>query len=110
VTDKQEKLLRPKYLVSKILSPTTGGLDVALPMQSTDPNNVDSPFVLMPRKDPAAFAALVYYAQVCEPQLAQEIAEWLDKIAHAEPVFGTQGMRNFASVRIDAVHEIRVTR
>ena len=105
-----EMRLRPKYTVLKILpNAEARGIESRF-MKSTDPDDVDSPFVLMPRKDPAAFAALITYAQVCEPQLAQEIAEWLVKIAKAPPVFGTQGIRNFESVRLEAVHGIQVSR
>ena len=102
--------LRPKYTVVKDLTDSeTTGIRAKV-MKSTDPNDVDSPFVLMPRKDPAAFAALITYCQVCEPQLAQEIAEWLTKIAQAPPVFGTQGTRNYESVRMEAVRGIVVSR
>lgn len=86
-----EKKLRPKYNVQRV---DEGGFDVGLPMKSTDPDNVDSPFVLMPRKDPAAFYALLNYAKVCEPDLALEIREWAEKIVEAPPILGTQGVRN----------------
>lgn len=102
-----EKKLRPKYEVRKIMG---GPLDPAQtlgpPMASTDPDNVDSPFVLMPRKDPAAFAAMIVYAQCCQPSLAAEIAEWLVKVANAPPAFGTQGTRNYASTRAAAVDQM----
>lgn len=101
-----EKKLRPKYLVSKILSSEGDEIEVGLPMSSTDPEDVDSPFVLMPRKDPAAYAAMIAYAQCCESRLAAEIANWLAKIANAPAVFGTQGTRNFASTRCAAVDQI----
>ena len=108
------KLLRPKYIVKKIADADAINIDqMPLPadvMLATNPNDVDSPFVLLPRKDPSAFAALVTYSQVCEPQLAQEIAEWLEKVADAEPRFGSQGARNYASVRMQAVHDIQVNR
>jgi len=106
MSESSEKKLRPKYIVRKIPS----GADIkSLPagsMLSTDPEDVNSPFVLMPRKDPAAFAAMIYYAQCCEPKLAVEIAEWLSKIAAAPPAFGTQGIRNYASTRGAAIDQI----
>jgi len=99
-----DKKLRPKYIVKKILDLDT--METGAPMASTNPDDVDSPFVLMPRKDPAAFAAMIYYAQCCEPKLAAEIANWLVKIANAPPMFGTQGARNYASTRAAAVDQI----
>lgn len=105
-----EKKLRPKYTVKKIPEEDSLAMTkVPLPagtMLSTDPDNVDSPFVLMPRKDPAAYAAMIAYAQCCEPHLAAEIAEWLRKIANAPAIFGTQGTRNFTSTRSAAVDQI----
>ncbi|KKN07145.1 hypothetical protein LCGC14_1070050, partial [marine sediment metagenome] len=68
-------------------------------MRATDPDDVDSPFVLLPRKDPAAFYALLSYAQVCEDSLAREIHVWLDKIAEASPLYGSQGGRNRVAMR-----------
>lgn len=102
------KKLRPKYIVTKISHPDQEEIarQSVGAMLSTDPDNVDSPFVLMPRKDPAAYAAMIAYAQCCEPKLAAEIAEWLGKIANAPPVFGTQGTRNFTSTRCAAVDQI----
>ena len=98
MTDNQSRKLRPKYLVTKVGEEDT--------MKSTDPNDIDSPFVLMPRKDPAAFSALIYYAQCCEPKLGAEIAQWLSDIAKAPPAFGTQGFRNFMNMRIAAIEQI----
>lgn len=107
--DNKEKprtsLLRPKYVVIRINEEATQEGDGRVffkgpHIQSTNPSDVNSPFVLMPRKDPAAFAALMVYAQLCEPQLSNEIRAWLRKIARAEPKFGTQGARNFTSVRL----------
>ncbi len=86
-----EKKLRPKYNVQRI--DEEGDVIGAL-MKSTDPDNADSPFVLMPRKDPAALYALLNYSQMCEPDLAKEIIEWAEKIVEAFPVYGTQGERN----------------
>lgn len=89
--------LRPKYIVVKI------GVDGKMSgskMKSTDSEDVDSPFVLMPRKDPAAYEAMRAYMVFCEPQLANEIRAWLRKIAQAEPVYGTQGSRNRTAIRM----------
>jgi len=86
--------LRPKYKVYKILDSTIS----AVGMESTDPDDVDSPFVLMPRKDPAAFYALLHYAQVCEEDLAREIRVWLEKVVSAPTKYGTQGERNRVAV------------
>lgn len=94
-----EKKLRPKYRVYKVVVDRVS----AVGMDSTDPDDIDSPFVLMPRKDPAAFRALICYAAYCEPDLRAEIAEWLNKIAEAEPVFGTQGARNMKEMRLKEI-------
>lgn len=105
----REKKLRPKYALRKIIEGDVEHIDSVKfsdLVLSTDPNDVDSPFVLMPRKDPAAYAAMIYYAQCCEPKLAAEIAGWLHKIANAPPAFGTQGTRNYASTRCAAVDQI----
>ncbi len=94
--------LRPKYQVQRLEPIEAEGVyeNKGIAMLSTDPGDIDSPFVLMPRKDPAAFAALVIYSEHCEPELANEIKAWLYKIAEAEPVFGTQGARNFRVTRL----------
>ena len=86
-----EKKLRPKYLVQRV---GENGGPIGRRMVSTDPVNVDSPFVLMPRKDPAAYYALLNYAQACEPDLAYEILEWLEKVVAAPAIYGTQGNLN----------------
>lgn len=104
-----ELKLRPKYTVQRVneLDSPGGPLKkVGKLMLSTDPADVDSPFVLMPRKDPAAFAAMGTYMDLCEPQLANEIRAWLRKVAAAEPIFGTQGKRNFSAIRIKRLHEV----
>jgi len=85
------KYLRPKYAVSRI---EKAGEYLGPIMKSTDPDDVDSPFVLMPRKDPVAFSAMLTYARYCEPGLGNEIKAWLRKVASADVVTGTQGMRN----------------
>ena len=89
-----EKRLRPKYFVTRFEGEGSDVTLVGERMRSTDPDNVDSPFVLMPRKDPAAFYALLNYAQACEPCLAAEIRVWLEKVVRAPAVLGTQGGRN----------------
>lgn len=90
--------LRKKYLVYRV--------DVQEePTYSTDPNDTSSPFVLFPRKDPAAFSALLTYSMMCEEGLGMEIREFLGQIAAAEPVFGTQGTRNLKAMRARAVKE-----
>lgn len=94
--------LRPKYMVAKI------GVDGKIfgpGMKATDPDDIDAPFVLMPRKDPAALAALCTYIDLCEPQLANELRPWLRSIARAKPVYGTQGERNLIAVRVRMLHE-----
>jgi len=105
-----EKRLRPKYYVVRV---PEGKEEVISPIElptgtvlSTDPENADSPFVLMPRKDPAAFVAMITYAQFCEPQLRAEIANWLIEIAKAPPLFGTQGARNWSAGRIRTINEV----
>ena len=94
-----EKKLRPKYYVTRFEGDTKMGPR----MESTDPDNVDSPFVLMPRKDPAAFRAMICYARFCEPDLRAEIATWLNKIASADTAYGTQGERNAKEIRIKEI-------
>ena len=95
------KKLRPKYMVYKI---DELGDTIPEGMLSTDPDDVSSPFVLMPRKDPAAFRALICYANFCEPNLRIEIVTFLDKIARAEPVFGTQGARNHQAIKFEEIN------
>lgn len=94
--------LRPKYMVYRIPGNTVNPVS-GVGMKSTDPDNVDSPFVLMPAKDPAAFRAMICYARFCEPGLRAEIATWLNKIAGAKPAFGTQGTRNYAEMKAEEV-------
>jgi len=83
--------LRPKYKVYRLDENDTV---VGVGMLSVDLDDVDSPFVLMPRKDPAAYYALLGYAQVCEEDLASEIRNWLLKVVKAPVAYGTQGERN----------------
>jgi len=92
-----DKKLRPKYLVFKI---KPDGDTEEHGMDSTDPENVDSPFVLMPRKDPAALYALMSYTETCEPDLALEIREWAETIVKATPSYGSQGERNRVHMKL----------
>lgn len=92
--------LRPKYDVQRV---GPDGDLIGPRMNATDPENPDSPFVLMPRKDPAAFTAVMTYARHCEPDLAAEIRDWLRKVANAPPEYGTQGTRNLSNMRLDAI-------
>ena len=92
----EEPRLRPKYAVQR---QDENRALVGPRMLSTDPDDIDSPFVLMPRKDPAAFEAMRLYIQLCEPLLATEIRTWLRKIADSATVYGTQGERNRRSIR-----------
>lgn len=98
--------LRPKYVVCRLDAQGQVTVDTRQ-MPSTDPSDVDSPFVLMPRKDPAAFVAMIAYARHCETDLASEIKAWLRKIVEAEPIIlGTQGERNFRATRLKALQDI----
>lgn len=92
-----EYRLRPKYLVFKI---NEAGETEGDGMPATDPDDIDSPFVLMPRKDPAAFYALLNYAQACENDLAADIRVWLQKVIEAPAKYGTQGERNRVAMRM----------
>lgn len=103
------KRLRPKYTVQRVRERDSPGgplEKVGLSMFATDPDDINSPFVLMPRKDPAAFAAMGTYMELCEPQLSDEIRAWLRKIAEAEPIFGTQGKRNFTAIRVERLSRV----
>ena len=66
---------------------------------SVDIDNINSPFVLMPRKDPVAMIALECYADACESRLAKEIKKWIQQIKQAPKVLGTQGRRNIPFMR-----------
>jgi len=92
--------LRPKYELQRV---GPQGSLIGPRMKSTDPEDIDSPFVLMPRKDPAAFMAMLTYSVCCEPDLATEIREWLNKIVEAEPEYGTQGARNNTHMMKDLI-------
>lgn len=89
--------LRPKYIVQRI---GDDGEVIGPVMRSTDPHDIDSPFVLMPRKDPAAYYALLNYAQVCETDLGNEIHAWLRRVVEAPAEYGTQGGRNRVAMKL----------
>lgn len=93
--------LRPKYRVQRITGekPDVAYWTEGPIMLATDPNDPDSPFVLMPRKDPAAYVAMVTYAHYCEPQLAGQIRAWLRSIAEKPPVYGSQGTFNWRFIK-----------
>ncbi len=97
--------LRPKYVVQRVVGsdPATVYGTTGNRMLSTDPNDPDSPFVLMPHKDPAAFMAMLSYCRHCENDLAAEIRVWLTKIADAGPKYGSQGARNQIHMRKTAI-------
>lgn len=94
--------LHAKYSVYKLQR--TRGLSTKEGRKSTligisvDVDNAESPFVLFPRKDPAALVALKCYALNCEPALALDIRQWIALIRKADEAlgkqFGTQGKRN----------------
>ena len=101
--------LRPKYILYRVIEDTEGEVPTDAirlgdylvhqsPFPSTDPEDASSPFVLMPKKDPAAFRALICYANFCEVSLKDEIGRFLNKIAESEPELGTQGARNLKEI------------
>ena len=102
----EEQRLKPRYIVYKILKGDnipvrlTEGVSLA-----TDPNDPNSPFVLKPRKDPAAFVAMLAYASVCEPSLGNEIRIWLTEIAKSSPDYGDQGFRNRVAMQLRQIQE-----
>lgn len=98
----EEKRLAPKYVVTKLVPI---GQELPPTMKATDPDDINSPFVLMPRKDPAAFVALLAYASACEPSLGNEIRIWLTEIAKSTPVYGDQGFRNRVAMQLRQVQE-----
>lgn len=93
--------LEPKYYVAKL---GEDGLPGVILPRGTDPEDMTAPFVLIPGKDPAAFYAMLTYAEHCEDDLADEIYEWLDSILEAMPQLGTQGRRNLALKLHEALH------
>ncbi len=95
--------LRPKYHVQKV---NEEGVTFGNVMLATDPSDVDAPFVIFPRKDPAAFHALLAYAAVCEKGLRAEILLFAEEVAKSAPEFGTQGTRNWQSLLMDKVKSV----
>jgi len=96
-----KKKLRPKYTVFKL---DLMGKPIIPGYKSTDPEDPGSPFVLMPKKDPAAFQAMITYAQCCEQELGDEIRDWLFTIAEEPPELGTQGVRNRKAMLNRVIH------
>jgi hypothetical protein len=68
------------------------------PFDLEDP---EAPFVLKPWKDPAALRALEAYRDHCYPELAADIADWIQSIQGGEQIRGGVGTRNepFAAPR-----------
>ncbi|HTI55054.1 MAG TPA: hypothetical protein VMC04_12525 [Verrucomicrobiae bacterium] len=65
------------------------------PFDLQDP---DAPFVLKPWKDPAALRALEAYRDHAYPELASEIAAWIEAIGSGPRIRGGVGARNEAHV------------
>ncbi len=61
------------------------------PFDIKDP---DGAFVLKPWKDPAAVRALEAYRDACYPELALELAAWIETISSGPKVRGGVGSRN----------------
>lgn len=61
------------------------------PFDLEDP---EAPFVLKPWKDPAALRALEAYREHCYPELAEDIAAWIEAIQGGERIRGGVGARN----------------
>jgi hypothetical protein len=61
------------------------------PFDLEDP---EAPFVLKPWKDPAALRALEAYRDHCYPELAEDIATWIEAIRGGEQLRGGVGARN----------------
>jgi hypothetical protein len=59
-----------------------------------DVRDPDGAFVLKPWKDPAALRALEVYRDACYPELALELATWIEAIAAGPRVRGGVGARN----------------
>lgn len=65
------------------------------PFDLQDP---EAPFVLKPWKDPAALRALEVYREHAYPELASEIAAWIEAIGRGPRIRGGVGARNEAHV------------
>jgi hypothetical protein len=63
------------------------------PFDLQDP---EAPFVLKPWKDPAALRALEAYREHAYPELAADLAAWIEAIATGPRVRGGVGARNEA--------------
>jgi hypothetical protein len=61
------------------------------PFDTRDPEGV---FVLKPWKDPAALRALEAYRAHCYPELAADLADWIEAIRSGTPIRGGIGARN----------------
>ena len=66
------------------------------PFDARDPEGV---FVLKPWKDPAALRALAAYRDNCYPELARDLAAWMEAIESGPVVRGDVGRRNEPHVR-----------
>lgn len=66
------------------------------PFDARDPEGV---FVLKPWKDPAALRALAAYRDNCYPELARDLAAWMEAIEGGPVVRGDVGRRNEPHVR-----------
>ena len=61
-----------------------------------DAHDPEAPFVLKPWKDPAALRALETYRDHCYPELAADLAAWIQAIRAGARVRGGIGARNDA--------------
>ena len=65
------------------------------PFDLQDP---EAPFVLKPWKDPAALRALEVYREHAYPELASDLAAWIEAIGRGPRIRGGVGARNEAHV------------
>ena len=67
-------------------------------------------FVLSPERDPAALAALMTYAEFCEPELAADIEAWVKEIKELVPgelrlgEVGASNARHILTQRVELSH------
>jgi hypothetical protein len=59
-----------------------------------DVHDPEAPFVLKPWKDPAALRALEAYREHCYPELAADLAGWIQAIRTGARIRGGVGARN----------------
>jgi hypothetical protein len=59
-----------------------------------DVHDPEAPFVLKPWKDPAALRALEVYREHCYPELAADLAGWIQAIRSGARIRGGVGTRN----------------